>query len=130
MINIGYHYQIYENQYDKALAWFILAAMENKSKAQKNIGELYNYGRGVPKNYLCALKWYLKAAEGNGIGSTTNSIGWLFENGYGVPLDKYKALEWYFHGGNKTRGDILKSEGYDLSASDMGTFNYITDSLY
>jgi TPR repeat protein len=45
---------------------------------------------GIPKNDLCALKWYLKAAEGNYGGRTSDNIGNLFEKGCGVPLDKYK----------------------------------------
>jgi TPR repeat protein len=126
----GYVYYSDKKQYDKALAWSILAAMENNSYAQSSIGELYRDGLAVPINYLCALKWYLKAAEQCEYEYTPNNIGWLFENGYGVPLDKYKALEWYCHGEIKTHRDTLKSEGYHLSASDMGTFNYITDSLY
>jgi TPR repeat protein len=119
-----------KKQCDKALAWYLLAAMENNSMAQKNIGFVYYNGYGVPQNYLCALKWQLKASEHCEYGNTPNNIGNFFENGYGVPLDKHKALEWYCHGEIKTHRDRLKSEGYHLSASDMGTFNYITDSLY
>jgi TPR repeat protein len=130
MYNIGYVYYNDKMQYDKALAWYLLAAIENNSIAQCNIGVLYRDGRGVPQNYLCALKWYLKAAEENKYVTPFYNIGKLFENGYGVPLDKYKALEWFCHGKNKTYRDKLKSEGYHLSASDMGRFNYITDSLY
>jgi tetratricopeptide (TPR) repeat protein len=83
MKHIGYVYQ-YRKQYDKAVAWYLLAASENNPHAQCNIGILYDYGLGVPKNYLCALKWYLKAAEQNEYGKAPNSIGKLFENGYGV----------------------------------------------
>jgi TPR repeat protein len=61
--NIGNVYRTEKKQYDKALAWYILAAMENNSIARNNIGDLYFDGLGVPKNYLCALKCYLKAAE-------------------------------------------------------------------
>ncbi|KAI8886801.1 hypothetical protein K501DRAFT_269391 [Backusella circina FSU 941] len=45
--------------------------------------------KGVPENYLCAMKWYLKSAEQNHT-FALNNIGVLFENGRGVPLDKYK----------------------------------------
>jgi TPR repeat protein len=130
MNHYGFVYHSDKKQYDKALAWYILAAMENNSKAQNNIGFLYYNGYGVPQNYLCALKWQLKASEQCEYENTPNNIGNFFEYGRCVPLDKYKALEWYCHGENKIHRDRLKSEGYDLSASDMGTFNYITDSLY
>jgi hypothetical protein len=104
--------------------------MENNSKAQNNIGFLYYNGYGVPQNYLCALKWYLKAAEQCEYEDTPNNIGALFEKGYGVPLDKYKTLEWCCHGGDKSYQYILNIQGYYLTVSDASTFNYITDSLY
>jgi TPR repeat protein len=93
MKQIGLVYDTEKKQHDKALAWYILAAMENNSRIQNNIGVLYYHGNGVPKNYLCALKWYLKSTQGNDNPNTATYIGLLFEYGYGVPLDKYKALE-------------------------------------
>jgi TPR repeat protein len=127
---IGWVYKNDKKQYDKALAWFILAAMENNSHAQSNIGILYRDGLTVPKNYLCAMKWFLKADEENDGGNTPANIGWLFENGYGVPLDKYKALEWYFYGGDKSYIKTLKDQGYHISETDKSKFNSIIDSLY
>jgi TPR repeat protein len=127
---IGYEYGNDKKQYDKALAWYLLAARENNSHAQCNIGVLYDIGNGVPQNYLCALKWYLKAAEGNDAGVSPGNIGKLFENGCSVPVDKYKALEWYCHGGNKANIKKLKSNGFHRSATDKSKFNSIIDSLY
>jgi TPR repeat protein len=108
---IGYGYYN-KKQYDKALAWFILVAMENNPNAHNDIGSLYFDGLGVPKNYLCALKWLLKSADGNYGGSTPNNIGKLFENGQGVSLDKNKALEWYCHGGYNVNIGRLNRQGY------------------
>jgi TPR repeat protein len=130
LAQFGYVYENDKKQYDKALAWYLLAARENNSIAHNNIGELYYNGEGVPKNYLCALKWLLKSVEGNGHAHTLCIIGNLFEYGYDVPLDKYKALEWYCHGGDKSRRDRLKREGYHRSASNKSKFNYIIDSFY
>jgi TPR repeat protein len=126
----GFDYQHEKKQYDKSLAWFLLAIMENNSYARNNIGTLYFGGLAVPKNYLCALKWYLKSAEGNDHGNTLDNIGKLFEYGQCVPLDKYKALEWYCHGGDKSHRDRLKGEGYHRSETDKSRFNYIITSLY
>jgi TPR repeat protein len=130
MNSIGLIYGTEKEQYDKALAWYLLAARENNSDAQNNIGILYYFERGVPKNYLCALKWFLKSAEGNKDENTPSNIGDLFEKGYGVQLNKYKALEWYCRGGNKSYQDSLKSEGYHRSKTDKSKFNSIIDSLY
>jgi TPR repeat protein len=128
--HLGYIYKNEKKKYDKALAWYLLAAMENNSIAQSNIGALYYNGHGVPKNYLCALKWLLKATEGFSWLATCNHIGNLFGNGYGVPLNKYKALEWYCHGGDYANINRLKKQGYHRSAIDKGKLNYIIDVLY
>jgi TPR repeat protein len=125
----GYVYYNDKNQYDKALAWYILAARENNSYAQNNIGVLYNYGLGVPKNDMCALKWYLKAAERSVHVDQSNHIGELFETDHGVPLDKYKALEWYSHGKYEININRLEGQGYHRSATDNSKFNSIIDYI-
>jgi TPR repeat protein len=130
MNQIGRVYRTEKKQYDKALGWYLLAAMENNSWAQNNIGVLYFGGNGVPKNYLCALKWQLKAAEQNKSEYAPNNIGKFFENGQGVPLDKYKALEWFCHGGDKSHRERLKGEGYHISETDKSKFNYSIATLY
>jgi tetratricopeptide (TPR) repeat protein len=124
---VVYHYE--KQKYDKALAWYILAARENNPRAQNNIGTLYRDELGVPKNYLCALKWFLKAAQLGDNPNIFNNVGNLFERGYGVPFDRYKALEWYCHGGVKYR-DKLKSQGYHRSTADKSKLNSISDSFY
>jgi TPR repeat protein len=126
----GYVYQHEKQQYDKALAWYLLAAMENNSAAQNNTGTLYRDGRGVPKNYLCGLKWYLKAAEQNKSEYTPNYIGNFFEYGHGVQLDKHKALEWYCRGGDKSHRQRLNGQGYHLSASDKSKSKIRMITLY
>jgi TPR repeat protein len=127
---IGNAYKTDKKQYEKSIAWYLLATMENNTHAQNNIGILYKEGEGVPKNYLCALKWLLKSAEGSSHVITLDHIGELFENGCGVPLDKYKAIEWYSQGKHKTNINRLKGEGHHLSAANKSKFNSITDSLY
>jgi TPR repeat protein len=126
----GFLYDTEKKQYDKALAWYILAAKENNSTAQNNIGFLYHNGFGVPMNYLCALKWYLKAAEQNEYQNTPNNIGKLFKHGQGVPLDKYKALEWHCYGGDKSHRDRLKKQGYHRSATDKSKLKNRMITLY
>jgi TPR repeat protein len=128
--HFGFVYRTKKRQYDKALAWYILAAMENNSTAYNSIGLLYYNGYGVPQNYLCALKWYLKAAEQREYETNPTDIGKLFEYGYDVPLDKYKALEWCRHGGDFSHLERLNNQGYDLSAADKSKSNSTIDSLY
>jgi TPR repeat protein len=130
MYQLGNIYYTEKKQYDKALAWYLLAARENSCDAQNNIGVLYYYGYGVPKNYMCALKWQLKAAEQNDDNKNHKNIGMYFEYGINVPLDKYKALEWYCHSKNKQFINKLKGQGYHRSATDKSMFKSIIDSLY
>jgi TPR repeat protein len=119
----GLIYQYEIKQYDNALAWYLLAARENNAAAQNNVGVSFNLGLGVPKNYLCALKWYLKSAEQKNCDFAVISIGMLLENGHGVPLDKYRALEWYCRGKDKRHSDRLKSQGYHRSGADKSKLN-------
>jgi hypothetical protein len=79
---------------------------------------------------MCALKWYLKAAERSVHVDQSNNIGELFETGHGVPLDKYKALEWYCHGRYKININRLEGQGYHRSKTGKSKFNYIIDLLY
>jgi TPR repeat protein len=127
--HFGYVYQHDKKQYDKALAWYLLAAMENNSTSQNNIGTLYRDGVAVPKNYMCAMKWLLKSAEQNEYENTPTNIGDLIEHGHGVPLDKYRALEWFCHGGDKSYRDRLKNQGYHRSSADKSKFNSIINSF-
>jgi TPR repeat protein len=57
-------------------------------------GEAYYLGKGVPKNYNEALKWYRKAAE-QGHALAQNSVGACCEKGRGVPQDHTQAVKWY-----------------------------------
>ena len=46
----------YRSQY-----WYRTAADKNFPDAQYNLGFLYYLGKGVPKNYIEALKWFILA---------------------------------------------------------------------
>jgi TPR repeat protein len=44
--------------YAEAALWFRKAAEQGNAVAQKNLGDLYGIGRGVPQDYITALMWY------------------------------------------------------------------------
>jgi hypothetical protein len=47
--------------------WYTLAAEQGYAIAQENLGAMYAFGRGVPKDYMKAYKWgELAAAKGYG----------------------------------------------------------------
>lgn len=64
------------------------------AEAQLALGSIYDEGRGVPKDQLKAVEWFLKSAmQGNA--QAQFFIGALYANGQGLPKDDRKAIEWY-----------------------------------
>src|SRR5208283_2618949 len=57
-------------------------------------GDAYYYGRGVPKDYDEAVKWYRKAAD-QGNADAQNNLGIIYQNGFGVAKDYEEAVKWY-----------------------------------
>lgn len=55
---------------------------------------LYEYGRGVPKDYREALRWYRKAAE-QGMAPAEFSVGEAYALGREVTKDDREAVRWY-----------------------------------
>lgn len=53
----------------KAFLWFNKAEAEGSTKASRNIGLMYENGRGLAKSYIYAAKYYQKAIEA-GLAST------------------------------------------------------------
>ena len=45
-----------------AAAWYRKAAEKNYAKAMYNLGAVYRFGQGVPKDEATAAEWLLKAA--------------------------------------------------------------------
>jgi TPR repeat protein len=75
-------------------ASYRLAAAQGDVEAQDYLGLMYEFGRGVPKDYDEAVKWYrLAATQGNALGQT--NLGAMFRNGRGVPQDDKEAVKWY-----------------------------------
>src|ERR1700723_2570184 len=44
-------------------AAYRIRAEQGDAKSQWALGAMYNYGRGVPKDYVEAVRWYRKSAE-------------------------------------------------------------------
>ena len=58
------------------------------------MGEKYYYGRGVPKDYAEAVKWWRKAAEQN-YAKAQYDMGLCYANGEGVEKDYMEAVKWW-----------------------------------
>ena len=55
---------------------------------------MYFNGKGVPKDYVKAAKWYLKAAE-QGYAWAQHKLGVMYANGRGVPQNDAEAIKWF-----------------------------------
>jgi tetratricopeptide (TPR) repeat protein len=67
MFEVGLLYQVggsgVAKDYAKAREWYEKAANKNDPNAMVNIGFLYDKGRGVTKDDVKALEWYIKARK-------------------------------------------------------------------
>lgn len=69
------------------------AAEDGNPAAQTDLGALYQFGWGVPKDMNKAVDWYRKAA-GQGYALGQFSLGDMYMNGRGVAKNYVKAAEW------------------------------------
>ncbi len=69
-------------------------ATQGVADAQTNLGLLYYYGRGVPRDYMKAREWFTKAAA-QGDADAQYNLGALYDFGKGVPQDFFTARHWY-----------------------------------
>ena len=51
---------------------------------------MYEFGHGVPQDYVKAALWYQKAAD-QGNADAQSFLGQMYEDGKGVPQDYVKA---------------------------------------
>lgn len=107
-VDLGYFYNKSGN-YQKAFAYFQLAASENHPAAFNNLASMYRLGDFVVKDYKEAMVQYKKVADGYdcpnggrceiGYGPAQYLIGWLYyQGGYGLPSNppdyKQAAIYW------------------------------------
>ena len=70
-----------------------MAAKVGNSAAQHALGELYEGGKGVPKDFEMAARYFAQSAQqGNSNGAT--ALGKAYLRGQGVPVDLTKAYFW------------------------------------
>ncbi len=80
-LQLGFNYLSGENGFPEndmeSFKWFKTAADKNNPMGLCMVGEMYQYGYGVTKDYDEALKWYQKSAEYD-CGRAEFRIGWLY----------------------------------------------------
>ena len=81
-----------EKQSDDAAA-SEFAAEEGQANAEFVMGRRYEDGKGVPRNYFEAMKWYRLAAE-QGHAIAQYRLGLMYREGRGIPPDFVEAHMW------------------------------------
>ena len=80
----------------RAVELFILADAENDGleEAQVALGDAYREGKGVDRNIVEALNWYVKAADADNEYALLR-LGNIYEKGDGVVADRQIAAKYY-----------------------------------
>src|SRR5262244_4459696 len=78
----------------EAIKYYLAAADRGHAGAMNDLGGVFEYGIGVPKNFATALMWYEKAAE-YGNAASMNNLADLYRYGRGVAPDLPAAANWY-----------------------------------
>lgn len=82
--------------YDASLIakWFGEAAAQGLPVSQYGIGQCYENGTGVKRDYTRAFEWYSKAAD-QGVPEAMRRLGFMYKKGRGVPVDMAMSQKWY-----------------------------------
>lgn len=70
------------------------AAETGVVEAQNELGNRYEYGHCVSRDFEEAAKWYQLAADSGNI-NAQKVLGFMYAGGMGVPRDNVKALYWF-----------------------------------
>ena len=123
-----------EQDYEKALHWYGLAAEQGEFRAQNNLGCLYMDGAGVEKDLEKALYWLEKSA-GQDTAYAMLNLGELYQKekgDYSAAMEWYKKAEkkepklaWYsmallYRDGLGVKKDIKKARSYLKKSSKLG----------
>ena len=69
-------------------------AVAGDSEFQFRVGVCYEYGHGIEKNSVEAVKWYKLAAK-QGHATAQHNLGYAFDCGEGVDKNPEEAEKWY-----------------------------------
>ncbi|MGC2125723.1 MAG: serine/threonine-protein kinase, partial [Xanthobacteraceae bacterium] len=78
----------------EAVVWYRKAADHGLAKGQKNLGDMYFFGRGVDKDYQKAIDWYTKAADQQ-FADAQFLLGYMNEKGLGTQQSDQNAVALY-----------------------------------
>ncbi len=83
---------------DEAFLWLRMAAERDHRDANRELGIMYENGRGVPQSYVDAAYHYLRAAK-QGDPFSQYCLGYFHEQGLGFEASYETAMFWYGESG-------------------------------
>ena len=83
-----------DDNYTEAFADYSSAAELGYTKAQFDLGSLFEDGKGVPQHYSKAAHWY-QCAAAQGHGSAQFRLGVMYAEGKGVCASDVMAHAWF-----------------------------------
>lgn len=91
--SLGRHFDR-RREYEKALYWFVQAAMQDMGEAQYYVGFYLLEGRGGEQNCIQAREWFLRGAE-NGVPAAQYMTGYFYAEGIACAIDEAQAFGWF-----------------------------------
>lgn len=85
--------ELNNRQLAKDAAAFRIRAERGDPEAQFKLGSFYSKGRGVPTDFVAAVRWYRKSAE-QGYTKAEYNLSTMYREGKGVPQDNAEAERW------------------------------------
>ena len=76
-----------------AASEFLPLARDGDVRAQRNLGYLYEKGKGVPQDHVEAVSWYRRAAENSDAKAQFN-LAIMYFNGEGIVRNYRQAATW------------------------------------
>lgn len=92
--------------YKVELESVIPAAESGDPQAQNRLGEMAEFGYGMPRNPDLAIQWYLKAAD-QGLVAAQHNIGRSYNFGTGVEQNFAEAERWYRRAAERGHTDAM-----------------------
>jgi TPR repeat protein len=95
-----YYANLKNHNYPQASYWLLLAALQNHSLAQFNLGVMCAKGQGVPKDDAKALQWFQKAADQGDCGAQFHLGNIHQRSSFGVSSanaaeSRIEAYKWF-----------------------------------
>lgn len=94
-----------------ALYWIEQSALHDYALAQLKLGEMYEKGHVVTRDYALAFKWYEQAAQ-QGVCEAQYALAVMYQRGRGVRQNEQKAVHWFMMAAQQGHAMALYSLGH------------------